>query len=250
MKRTIRLTESELHGLIRECIEEIIHESRQPLTEAFQSSKLTQLVKQHGGFLYPQWKFRQYFGDDFARSLSLIKDDAVLGAFPSKGNANTYLREEGLAGTSWFKLIPMKDGYVILIDDGKYNKPGTQKPTDELHRQRINNRDMKRHVGINDYMRNYTGYDNGETHFDNPHAQELLHIKQAQRWGEYPDTIRFSPYDENYEGEPEWNDYRDVPIDRDGRRTMNRWAYLDRHRKRAKKWHQNKMAQGPNPAFK
>lgn len=102
MKKTIRLTESELHGLIRECIEEIMYESRGPLTEAFQSQKLAQLVKQHGGIPNALWLDR-----DIRNCLHDLSDNDIEGIYKNKD----MIMQKG----NEYKAIPLKDGTYIAV---------------------------------------------------------------------------------------------------------------------------------------
>lgn len=106
MKKTIQLTESELHGLIRECIEEIIYESRQPLAEAFQSKKLQQLIQQHGGLMEPKL---------MRIGLSDFKDSEVVGVFDTKDEAAKAIPEGSKRENDW--ILKLKDGKFLAFSN-------------------------------------------------------------------------------------------------------------------------------------
>lgn len=115
--KTIRLTESELHGLIRESIEEIICESRQPLTENLNSDILRKLIQIHG-------PIRNNFGKYVLDLTQLTDDDLSIKLSPDGRSFkkvpvpyDDYDLDDILTSP---KTITFQDGYKIFT---KKNPP-------------------------------------------------------------------------------------------------------------------------------
>lgn len=204
MKQTIRLTESELHGLIRECIEEIIYESRLPLTEAFQSQKLAQIVQQHGGL------DSHNLTPDVKLCLNGLQDSDIIGV-------GTRQQFEGTNNPGMFQdPIVLRDGMVVGIKKGAIT---SQSQGYQNKMARDNNKSIP---GVQNQKASYDGEAN-QDHFENPYAQQYLANRSAaKKYGQ--------------EGNQQMADFHKSGMQQDASRLMN--------------WHKDKMAQGPNPAFK
>lgn len=68
MKRTIRLTENDLHRVIKECVKKVLSEGEGRL----QSPKLEELIKQHGGIRK---------GTTWRIVIPYIKDEDIIGVY-------------------------------------------------------------------------------------------------------------------------------------------------------------------------
>lgn len=113
MKQIIRLTESELHGLIQECIREIIYESLQDEGGTFNSQKLAQLIQQGDG-IYKVKGAQPY--------LNRVNDEQVLGPYNSERDAK---KDTNLKGIQPFnkKYIYLNNRKVLVLDVSDLDNP-------------------------------------------------------------------------------------------------------------------------------
>ena len=124
MKKTIRLTENDLHRVIKECVKKVLSEGEGRL----QSSKLEELIKQHGGIRKDTtWRI----------VIPYVKDEDIIGVYHAdyKGmgkynRVSTYLEHEvldrELNRSEDILDLELNDGNAIYIiydnTKGKYDR--------------------------------------------------------------------------------------------------------------------------------
>jgi hypothetical protein len=123
MKRSIRLTENDLHNVIKECVKKVLSEEHR-----LQSSKLEDIIKQHGGIRKnTTWRV----------VIPYIKDEDIIGVyhanFKGMGGYNKvadYLRckviDRELKQSEDILDLELNDGNAVyfIFDNfrGKYDK--------------------------------------------------------------------------------------------------------------------------------
>ena len=123
-KQVIKLTESDLHNIIKESVKRILSEGEGRL----QSSKLEQLIKQHGGIRKnTTWRI----------VIPYIKDEDIIGVYPENykgmgkyGKVKNYLEHEvldrELKRSEQILDLELNDGNALyfIYDNvnGKYDK--------------------------------------------------------------------------------------------------------------------------------